>query len=290
MAHYEHVRMIELPEPVGFVLGGGGSLGAGQVGMLQALQERDVRPALVVGTSVGSVNGALLALDPDEAPTRLAGIWQRMTRAKVFPGGPLAQLRTLRQHRNHLFPNTGLAEILRTELAGVDDFANLRLPFGTVAVDAVTGQAVLMTSGPLTPAILASSAIPGIYPPVHHDGHVLYDGGVIANVPIRQALALGAKSLVVLDCAFPGHLPRVPETLADAVLFWATLGMRNQAVLESERASAKVPVVYLPGAPVQAVTPLDFSHTSELISRSYHSSSEFLANLTINGPGLYGWP
>lgn len=290
MAHYGHVRMIELPEPVGFVLGGGGSLGAGQVGMLRALRERDIRPALVVGTSVGSVNGALLALDPDEAPTRLAGIWQRMTRAKVFPGGPLAQLRTLRQYRNHLFPNTGLAEILRTELAGVDDFANLQLPFGTVAVDAVTGQAVLMASGPLTPAILASSAIPGIYPPVHHEGHVLYDGGVIANVPIRQALALGAKSLVVLDCAFPGHLPRVPETLADAVLFWATLGMRNQAVLESERASAEVPVVYLPGAPVQAVTPLDFTHTAELITHAYHSSSDFLSTLTINGPGLYGRP
>jgi NTE family protein len=288
MAHDGHVREIELPEPVGFVLGGGGSLGAGQVGMLRALQEYGIRPHVVVGTSVGSVNGALLALEPDEAPTRLAGIWQRMTRAKVFPGGPIAQLRTLRQHRNYLFPNTGLAEILRTELAGVDDFVNLRLPFGTVAVDAVTGQAVLMTSGPLTPAILASSAIPGIYPPVHHDGHVLYDGGVIANVPIRQALALGAKSLVVLDCAFPGHLPRVPETLADAVLFWATLGMRNQAVLESERASSDVPVVYLPGAPVRAVTPLDFSHTAELILHAYTSSSEFLAELTINGPGLYG--
>lgn len=281
---------IELPEPIGFVLGGGGSLGAGQVGMLRALRERDVRPAVVVGTSVGSVNGALLALEPDEAPDRLADIWQRMTRAKVFPGGPIAQLRTLRQHRNHLFPNTGLAEILRTELAGVDDFANLVLPFGTVAVDAVTGQAVLMTSGPLTPAILASSAIPGISPPVHHDGHVLYDGGVVANVPIRQALALGAKSLVVLDCAFPGHLPRVPETLADAVLFWATLGMRNQAVLESERASGEVPVVYLPGAPVQAVTPLDFSHTAELISHAYTSSSEFLDGVKITGPGLYGRP
>jgi NTE family protein len=286
----EGVREIELPGPVGFVLGGGGSLGAGQVGMLRALRDRGIRPDLVVGTSVGSVNGALLALNPDEATARLEDIWQRMTRTRVFPGGPIAQLRTLRQHRNHLFPNTGLAEILRTELAGVDDFASLQLPFGTVAVDAITGEAVLMTSGPLTPAILASSAIPGIYPPVYHDGHVLYDGGVIANVPIRQAIALGAKSLVILDCAFPGHLPRVPETLADAVLFWATLGMRNQAVLESERASAEVPIVYLPGAPVQAVTPLDFSHTKELISHSYTSSSEFLAGLTVNGPGLYGKP
>nr|CEL21433.1 SERINE PROTEASE [Kibdelosporangium sp. MJ126-NF4]CTQ96000.1 SERINE PROTEASE (EC 3.4.21.-) [Kibdelosporangium sp. MJ126-NF4] len=288
MAQDVLVDEIELPKPVAFVLGGGGSLGAGQVGMLRALAERSVTPDLVVGTSVGSVNGALLALDPENAPTRLEAIWHRMTRAKVFPGGPIAQLRTLRQHRNHLFPNTGLAEILATELAGVDDFANLTLPFGAVAVDAITGKAVLLSEGPLTPAILASAAIPGIYPPVRHQGHVLYDGGVIANVPIRQALALGARSVVILDCAFPGHLPRVPETLADAVLFWATLAMRNQAELESERASADVPVLYLPGAPVQAVTPLDFGHTAELISNAYTGSREFLAGIAITGPGLYG--
>jgi NTE family protein len=284
------VDEIDLPKPVGFVLGGGGSLGAGQVGMLRALAERGVRPDLVVGTSVGSVNGALLALDPEKAPARLAEVWQRMTRARVFPGGPLAQLTTLRKHRNHLFPNTGLAEILATELAGVDDFAHLRLPFGAVAVDALTGQAVLINEGPLTPAILASSAIPGIYPPVHHEGRVLYDGGVVANVPIRQALASGARSVVILDCAFPGHLPRVPETLADAVFFWTTLGMRNQAVLESERAAGEVPVVYLPGSPVQNLTPLDFRHTTELISNAYTSSSEFLREIRIDGPGLYGKP
>ncbi|WP_441297533.1 patatin-like phospholipase family protein [Actinosynnema sp. ALI-1.44] len=155
-------------------------------------------------------------------------------------------------------------------------------------MDAITGKAVLISEGPLTPAILASSAIPGIYPPVHHDGHVLYDGGVVANVPIRQALALGAKSVVVLDCAFPGHLPRVPETLADAVLFWATLAMRNQAELESERAAAHVPVLYLPGAPVRAVTPLDFGHTAELIANAYTGSRKFLTEITITGPGLYG--
>jgi NTE family protein len=284
------VDEIVLPEPVGFVLGGGGSLGAGQVGMLRALAERDVRPDLVVGTSVGSVNGALLALDPDNAPKRLEEIWGRMTRARVFPGGPIAQFATLRKHRNYIFPNTGLAEILQTELAGVDDFANLRLPFGAVAVDALTGQAVLINEGPLTPAVLASSAIPGVYPPVRIGDRTLYDGGVVANVPIRQALASGARSLVILDCAFPGHLPRVPETLADAVFFWATLGMRNQAVLESERASTEVPVVYLPGAPVRNLTPLDFGHTAELITHAYTSSSQFLSDLKIDGPGLYGRP
>ncbi|MEJ2857215.1 MULTISPECIES: patatin-like phospholipase family protein [unclassified Saccharothrix] len=282
--------VIELPGPVGFVLGGGGSLGAGQVGMLRALAEHDVVPDLVVGTSVGSVNGALLALDPANAFTRLAEIWHHMTRARVFPGGLLAQARTLRQHKTHLFPNTGLAEVLKFGLGGAADFAELTLPFGAVAVDCVTGTALTLTEGDLVSAVLASAAIPGIYPAVHREGRVLYDGGVLANVPIRQALAMGARSLVVLDCAFPGHLPTVPATLAETLLFWATLGMRNQAVLEVELAATHVPVLYLPGPPVQPVTPLDFGHTAELVEASYAASTAFLAGVTVDGPGLYGHP
>jgi NTE family protein len=281
---------IALPGPVGFVLGGGGSLGAGQVGMLLALSEHGITPDLVVGTSVGSVNGSLLALDPERAPERLARIWQLMRRTRVFPGGPLAQLRTLRRHKTHLFPSTGLAAVVSAALGDVTDFAQLRLPFGAVAVDSVTGQPILLRSGELLPAILASSAIPGIYPPVRHEGHVLYDGGVLANVPIRQGLAMGAASLVVLDCAFPGHLPTVPRTLAETLLFWATLSTRNQAVLEAELASEQVPVVYLPGPPVQRVTPLDFGHTADLIAASHEASTAFLDSLEVDGPGLYGGP
>ena len=288
--HDAAVDRIPLPAPVGFVLGGGGSLGAMQVGMLRALADRGIAPDLVTGTSVGSVNGSLVALDPERAADRLAALWAGMTRARVFPGGPLAQLRTLRRERRYLFPNTGLVGVLAEGLSGVTNFAELRLPFGAVAVDAVTGLPVLMTSGELVPAILASAAIPGIYPPVQHEGKVLYDGGVLANVPIRQALAMGAKSLVVLDCTFPGHLPEVPGTLAETLLFWATLGMRNQAVLEADLAAEAVPVVYLPGAPVQAVTPLDFGHTAELIESSYAASTEFLASVNVEGPGLYGGP
>ncbi|MFJ5989143.1 patatin-like phospholipase family protein [Lentzea sp. NPDC092896] len=281
---------IELPGPVGFVLGGGGSLGAAQVGMLRALREHGVRPDLVVGTSVGSVNGSLLALDPDKAAERLAVLWEGMTRQRVFPGGPIAQLRSLRTNKTYLFPNTGLAHVLTEGLGGCASFSELALPFGAVSVDGVTGEAVNIVEGELIPAILASAAIPGVYPPVRIGDQVLYDGGVLANVPIRQALAMGAKSLVVLDCAFPGHLPTVPETLAETLLFWATLGMRNQAVLEVELASQTAPVLYLPGPPVQAVTPLDFSHTAELVEASYLASTTFLTSLEFAGVGLYGHP
>src|ERR1700761_193459 len=121
-----------LPAPVGFVLGGGGSLGAIQVGMLRALLEHGVAPDLVVGTSVGSVNGALVACEPAAAAERLATIWSMMTKPTVFPGGPLAQLRTLRKHRNYLFSNDGLAAVLARALGPVTRFDQLALPFGAV--------------------------------------------------------------------------------------------------------------------------------------------------------------
>jgi NTE family protein len=114
------MELSSLPRPVGFVLGGGGSLGAIQVGMLQALAEQHVVPDLVVGTSVGSLNGAVVALDPTGAATRLRNVWPKITRQMVFPGGPLAQVRTLQQGRTHLFPNTG--SVLPASAAFEPDF------------------------------------------------------------------------------------------------------------------------------------------------------------------------
>ena len=128
-------------------------------------------------------------------------------------------------------------------------------------MDIATASDMVLTSGPLLPALLASAAIPGLYPWVELEGRRLYDGGVVANVPMRQAIALGARSLVVFDCGFPGHLPPPPETLAGVLLFTAAVTMRTQAVLEAPIAAAEVPVVYLPGPAPRYASPLDFTRT-----------------------------
>jgi NTE family protein len=284
------MQMFSLPRPVAFVLGGGGSLGAVQVGMLQALAELEVSPDLVVGTSVGSLNGAVVALDPKSAANRLSRIWPRITRPMVFPGGPLAQLRTLQQGRTHLFPNTSLQAVIRAHLASETTFAELALPFGAVTTDVATAAPHVLTDGRLVPALLASTAIPGIFPAVSIDGRQLYDGGVVANVPVTQAMGMGAQSLVVLDAVFPGHLPGAPSTLAEAMLFTAMVTMRVQAALEAPLAAARVPVVYLPGPAIQRVSPLEFAHTDMLIEGGYQAARSFLKSLVITGPGLYGRP
>ncbi|MEV6911834.1 patatin-like phospholipase family protein [Amycolatopsis sp. NPDC051071] len=280
---------LNLPQPIGFVLGGGGSLGAMQVGMLQAISEAGISPDLVVGTSVGSLNAAVLALG-DEPGARLTRIWSRMTRHEAFPGGVLSQVRTLRHSKTNLFPNTGLAAIVDEHVGEGVRFEDLALPLGVVATDVDTAEPLLIRSGPVLVPLLASCAIPGIYPPVPFEGHMLYDGGLVANVPMRQALAMGAKSLVVLDCAFPGKMPGTPQTFAEVMMFTAMISMRNQAVLEAPIAAAEVPVVYVPGPKPVRVSPLDFSHTTTLTSEAYEAAKTYLGELRIDGPGLYGAP
>lgn len=279
-----------LTRPLGFVLGGGGSLGASQVGMLQALAEQGIVADLVVGSSVGALNGAVAALDPAGAAGRLAHAWAHMTRDVVFPGGPLAQARTLRRTRTHLFPSSGLAAVIGAFVGADTSFADLALPLGVVTTDLATAAPYLITAGPLLPALLASAAIPAIYPPVDYDGRRLCDGGVAANVPMRQALAMGARSLVVLDTAFPGHLPPPPQTAADAVFYTVFVTMRTQAVLEAPIAAADAPVLYLPGPSLRRISPLDFTHTDTLIKESYSVARLFLERVKIDGPGLYGSP
>jgi predicted acylesterase/phospholipase RssA len=196
-----------LEKPVAFVLGGGGSLGAMQVGMLEALAEHAIVPDLVVGTSVGAINGAVLAADPQGAAHRLAHSWSRLDPSRVFPRSIIGPLRALRERHNHLVSESGLAKILNENLSGGATFDDLAVPLRVVTTDAATGEAVVISSGPLVPALLASAAIPGIFPPVERDGRFLYDGGLVANMPVRQAVQAGAKSLVLLDCTFPGHPP-----------------------------------------------------------------------------------
>ena len=126
------MSIADLPRPVGYVLGGGGSLGAVQVGMLQALGERDIPPDIVAGTSVGSLNGAVLAQHPKSAANRLSHLWAKMTRDRVFPGGLLSQARTLQHTRTHLFPSTGLAATISDFIGSELTFADLALPFAAI--------------------------------------------------------------------------------------------------------------------------------------------------------------
>jgi NTE family protein len=169
-----------------------------QVGMLQALSANRIRPDLVVGTSVGAVNGAWLAGGGTEADLdQLADIWRELNRDDVFPVNPLTGLFALAGWGNHLIPDRRLRRLLRQHLR-FKRLEDAPIPLHVVATDVVTGADVELSQGNAIDAIMASAAIPRIFPPVRIDGQLLMDGAVVENTPIGPAVRQGATTVWVL--------------------------------------------------------------------------------------------
>lgn len=203
--------------PVAFVLGGGGPLGAYEVGMLKALMEREIRPDLVLGSSVGALNGATIAADPTpDAVTRLEQMWVSLRERGVFADTLFAQMGTALRSRTHLFSNAALRGLLEREFADTR-IEDLPVPFECVAASIERAAEHWFTSGPLIEAVLASSAVPGLLPAVHIDGEHYLDGGLVDSVPVGRALASGAGTVYVLHVGRleqPLSPPRTPREVA----------------------------------------------------------------------------
>jgi predicted acylesterase/phospholipase RssA len=193
-----------------FVLSGGGNLGALQVGMLYALIESGVRPGMIVGTSVGAINGAFLASRPDlPGIAEIARLWSSLRRKDVLGVDLGTLVGGFRGRPRHLFNSLSIRRILDTYVT----FRRLEdapIPLTVVATELGTGEAVTLTSGDATTALLASSAVPRLLPAVEIDGRLLVDGAAAADVPVRQAVSLGARDLYVLPTA-----PSQVATLVD---------------------------------------------------------------------------
>ena len=183
---------------VAFVLAGGASHGAVQVGMLEALMSRGVVPDLVVGASIGALNAAAFASDPTLAGLEhLAAEWRKARRSQVFPLWPPGLLLGAIGRRDHLISNRGLATLIENVVT-FDRLEAALLPVHVVATDLATGNPVVLSEGRALPALLASTAIPGVFPPVDIEGQFLIDGGVSADTPVLEAEALGATTIYVL--------------------------------------------------------------------------------------------
>ena len=180
------------------MLGGGGLLGAHEVGMLRALSEAGIRPDIVVGTSIGAVNGAFVAADPDRAAERLTDLWRGESLGVIFSETVLGRAVRLVRSGTHLHAIEPLRKTLAEKLPA-EDFADLRLPFYCVAASIENATARWFTSGPIVPAVMASCAVPGLLPPVEIDGGHYFDGGLVDSIPVGKAVALGASTVYVLQ-------------------------------------------------------------------------------------------
>jgi NTE family protein len=271
-----------LPRPVAVVVGAGGVLGAAHVGVGYALEQRGFVPDMIIGTSVGALNGAIAAAHPDSAAPWLDHVWTQLSRREVYPLGYLSS-------RASVFTDRGLRRLIAR--AGLPPrIEQLAVPFTAVAMDLVTGAPVLLDHGDLESALLASAAIPGMLPPVDREGRTLVDGGVIAYVPVLAALQAGAASVVVLSIgpeSWPLR-PTIPRRRAGAVAARAgLLLLHHQIERDLHEVSKHIPTVVLPTGIEDWPAPWDFGHSQRLISTASRTAGRFLDGLRISGPGLY---
>jgi NTE family protein len=274
------------PRPLAFVFSGGGAYGATQVGMIRALVEAGITPDLVVGTSVGALNGAMFAANPSLAADRLTEVWGSMKARGVFGGRTrfgtaLSMIRHgLMRNRPGLASSDALRALIEEKMP-VSAIEKLPIRTAIVASDAQLGRAKLLTTGPLAPALLASAAIPGVFPPVTINGCIYVDGGVTANVPIRQAIGYGAKSVVVLD-ATPATLPPMHSHSTVASVFQASMIMlRNQRADAVDHLVGRHPILHLPQSTPATQSSFEFDNSIPLIDAGYEAAREYLARLPI---------
>lgn len=260
-----------------FVLSGGGSLGAVQVGMLQALADRRITPDLLIGTSAGALNVAFLAGEgmwPDGLG-ELAAVWTRLRRGDIFPIQPAHEALALAGFRPSLCSNRGLRRLIDGHLTyrRLEDAA---IPVHVVATDLITGMETLFSTGDAPSAILASCAIPGVFPPVARGRSSYVDGGLADNAAISQAVNLGADTIYVLPggnaCALT-HAPTHPVAIALQAL---TLLIQNQLIRDVAHYATQASLIVLPPLCPLAIAPLDFARAQQLIDRARHSTSAWL--------------
>lgn len=259
-----------------YVLSGGGSLGAAQVGMLAALDEARVSPDLVIGTSVGAFNGAWIAGRRDRAGVDdLAGLWRSLHRKDVFPTRPMYGLLGLLGWRNHLISDSGIRWVLRKHLR-FDRLEDAPIPMHVVAIDVLAGHDVLLSRGDATDAILASAAVPGVLPPVRIDGRDLADGGVVNNTPISHAVNLGADTIWVLTTGYSCALTSAPGSPLAMALHSISLVIHQRLASDVERYEDHVDLRVVPVLCPITVGPSDFSRSAELVERAHRLTREWL--------------
>ena len=285
------LRSAEDAPQTAFVLSGGASLGAMQVGMLRALYESGVVPDMLVGTSVGALNAAFVASRPQTVATakQLAGVWQGLHRDDVFPTNLRMLIGGLANHRDHLVSDRRL-RLLAARHLEIERLEHAQVPLHLVACDSMTGDEVLLSDGAALDAILAVTAIPGVLPPVHRDGRRLADGGVVNNTPISHAVELGAERIYVLATEAPGPrgLSVPPRGALDAALraFALLVGARLEADLARYAGAAEL--IVLPPANPSRVQPTDFDHPDRLMGAALAAARTALAEparaLVSTGP------
>jgi len=268
-----------------FVLGGGGVLGAGEVGMLRALLEAGVTPDLVLGTSVGALNGAFLAADPTvETTVRLAELWRQLSAVGgVFSGSLVERVGTAVRSRTHLHRRGPLRQLLADHLP-VQDIEDLVVPFQCVAASIERAAEHWFTSGSLSDAVMASAAVPGLLAPVEIDGEHFLDGGLVNSIPVSRAVDLGARTVYVLQVGRIERPLSPPTRPWEVALVAFEIARRHRFAADMARLPDDVVVHVLPTGDevpegLKALRYKDVRRVGQRVELAHAATASYLAGL-----------
>jgi len=266
-----------------FVLGGGGVLGAVEVGMLRALFERDIVPDLVLGTSIGALNGAMVARDPDASVIpKLTALWQGAAAggADVYGDSPLRTVRRAVSTGTHLWSATPLKQALVDEFGDLT-FEELPVRFQVCAASIERAAEHWFDSGPVVDAVVASAAVPGLLPPAKVGDEHYLDGGIVNSIPLGRAVQLGASRVFVLQVGRIDRPLTVPKRPWEVAKVSFEIARRHRFNRELAELPASVEAHVLPargtsGKDDSVLGSRDFSGVQERIDLTYEATAAYL--------------
>jgi NTE family protein len=259
-----------------FVFAGGGSFGAIQVGMLHSLAAHGISADMVVGSSVGALNGAFYAGDPTlKGVERLGEIWRGLKRQDVFPMSWRTVLSFL-WRRDFLISHDGIRKLIDDHIP-YRNLQDAKVPVHIVTTDIISGDSIVLSEGSISEAIVASTAIPGAFAPIHYKDYYLADGAISSNTPIRVAVQKGAKRLIILPTGHACAAQAPPVGAVANALHALTLLIARQLVSELERLDPDIEYFVVPPLCPLVGSPYDFSRTADHITRAIQTTDAWLA-------------
>lgn len=251
--------------------------------MLRALEKAGIRPDLIVGTSIGAFNGSVVAADAGSgAIQHLTELWTKIAGARLFASGIGQRMRNLAFMRPAIHSSDQLREMLERVHGGDTRIEELTIPFQCVASSIESAAEHWFTQGPLVDALLASSAVPVLLPPVEIDGEHFYDGGIVNSIPIDRAIELGATTVFALQVGRVEVPLRPPRRLHEAALLSFEIARRHRFRSAIRRLPDGVELHVLPsGNPLEfddrrQLKWRDTTETGELIDVAYRASLAYL--------------
>lgn len=282
---------MKLEHPIAFVFSGGSSLGALHVGMLKATQEYGIQPDFLVGASAGALNAAWIGVDYSAKQIKvLEDFWESLHTRDIFQDISLRSFLTfMRGSRESVSSLRGIEKIISQNYP--PSFTDLKIPTHVIVSDLGSGSPLDLNEGDLRTSLLASTAIPGIFPAVQVADKELADGSLTAHLPLQVALDLGAKTIVIFDSSYPCKLTKIPSHYIPKLLYMLTIMIQQQSRCTLSLCKEKgASLIYLPVPCPITVMPHDFSQSKSLIERTYSLTKDFLKKHDDFQGGSIGGP